>query len=605
MAEYRSGFKKKTVPIKYTSRDFASIRDDLVEYAKRYYPSTYQDFNEASFGSLMLDTVAYVGDMLSFYLDYQANETFLDSAVEYENVRKLGKQLGYKVKGRSSSFGVATFFATVPAVSVGDGPDSRYYPTIRRGTVLSSENGNRFMLNEDVFFDDPTNEVVVAEVDSNGLPSSFAIKAKGQVVSGEMNVQRVDLGAAEKFLKVQVQDPDFCEVVSVEDSKGNEYFEVDHLSQNVIYRGVANRGRSSLEALSVLKPFVVPRRFTVDYDGSFFYLQFGSGTEREMSDANENLFEPSKVVLEAHGKDYVSSTSFDPTKLINNDKFGIAPSDTVLEVVYRAVNTETSNASVGAISEIIDPIVTFENETIIDTTEAISVVDSLEVTNEDPITGDVSLPDTDELKQRIFDNFAAQSRAVTAQDYKAVAYAMPPKFGSIKRVNVLQDRNTLKRNLNMYVISEDSEGGLIKTNNSVKENLKTWLNKYRMLNDTIDILDAKIVNLSIEFSILGDVERNKYDILSDAVTELQLQYLRTFDIAEPFYITDVYKFLKNANGVVDVIDVKVKTKTGGDYSRTFLDIDSFTSADGRYISAPENVIFEVRDPIADIKGTVK
>ena len=606
MAQYRSKSKAKKVPIKYTSRDFSSIRDDLIDYAKRYYPSTYQDFSEAGFGSLMIDTVSYVGDILSFYLDYQANETFLDTAFEFENIRKIGKQLGYKIKGRPTSFGTATFYATVPAAAVGEGPDSRYYPTVKKGTVLSADSGNRFTLNEDVFFDDPTNEVVVAEVDSTtGLPISYAIKAKGLVLSGELNVQTINVADAERFLKIQLEDPNFSEIVSVIDSDGNEYFEVDSLSQNVVYKAVTNRGRTSLDAKSILKPFVVPRRFTVDFNGDFFFLQFGSGTETELEEASQNLFDPQKVALQMHGRDYVSSTSFDPNRLIKTDKFGIAPGNTTLEIVYRRVDTETANAAVGTLTQVIDPIVTFADETTVDTELAFSVIDSLEVTNEDPITGDVEIPDADELRQRIFDNYASQNRAVTAQDYQAVIYAMPPKFGSVKRAAILRDRNSLKRNLNIYVISEDSEGELVQTSNSIKENLKTWLNRYRMINDTIDILDAKIINLSLEFSILGDLEKNKYDILNDAVTELQNYYNRTFDIGEPFFVTDVYKVLKDVEGVVDVVDVKVKQKTGGEYSRTRIDMERSTSRDGRLIRAPENCIFEIKRPIADIKGIIK
>ena len=606
MAQYRSKSKGKKIPIRYTSRDFSSIRNDLIEYAKRYYPTTYQDFSEAGFGSLMLDTVSYVGDILSFYLDYQANESFLDSAFEFENIRRLGKQMGYRIKGRPTAFGIATFYVTVPAASIGEGPDSKYYPVVKKGTVLSANNGNRFTLNEDVFFNDPTNDVVVAEVNSDtGLPISYAVKAQGQVISGDLNIQRVDIGAPERFLKIQIEDPNFCEIVSVIDDQGNEYFEVETLSQNIVYRSVTNRGRTSLDAKSVLKPFVVPRRFMVDFDGDFFFLQFGSGTETEIDESSERLFDPQKVALQVHGKDYVSETSFDPNKLIKTDKFGIAPSNTTIQIVYRRIDTETANAPVGNLSSIVDPIVSFENEISIDTELALSVIDSLEVTNEDPISGDVDIPDADELRQRIFDSYSSQNRAVTSQDYQSVIYSMPPKFGSVKRAAILRDRNSLKRNLNVYVISEDSAGELVTTSNSIKENLKTWLNRYRMVNDTLDILDAKIINLSIEFSILGDLDKNKYDILNDAVDELQSFYARTFDIGEPFFVTDVYKTLKDVDGVVDVIDVKIKQKTGGEYSRTYIDLDSSTSSDGRLIRAPENVIFEIKRPTADIKGTIK
>ena len=174
----------RKTPIKYTSREFDSIKNDLIEHAKRYYPDTFKDFNEASFGALMLDTVAYIGDVLSFYLDYQVNESFLDSAVEYNNVIRLSRQMGYKYKANPSSFGTVAIYTIVPASTSGLGPDTDYLPLLRKGTQLSSTSGNTFMLDEEVRFDDPSNEIVVARTDtSTGLPSSYAIRSYGRIVS--------------------------------------------------------------------------------------------------------------------------------------------------------------------------------------------------------------------------------------------------------------------------------------------------------------------------------------------------------------------------------------------------------------------------------------
>ena len=116
--------ESKKVPIKYTARDFGSIRSDLVDYAKRYYPDSFKDFSDASFGAMMVDTVAYVGDVLSFYLDYAVNESFLDTAVEFDNVVKLSRQLGYKFRGKPSTFGILTLYVLCPANVTGLGPDT-------------------------------------------------------------------------------------------------------------------------------------------------------------------------------------------------------------------------------------------------------------------------------------------------------------------------------------------------------------------------------------------------------------------------------------------------------------------------------------------------
>ena len=141
---------RKKSPINFTSREYDSIRSELVKHAKRYYPDSFRDFSEASFGALMLDSVAYIGDQLSFYLDYQANESFLDTATEYNNIIKIARQMGYKFRGRPSSSGEATFYILVPANSLGLGPDSRYMPVLKKGSEFVSTSGVPFILNEDL-----------------------------------------------------------------------------------------------------------------------------------------------------------------------------------------------------------------------------------------------------------------------------------------------------------------------------------------------------------------------------------------------------------------------------------------------------------------------
>ena len=177
----------RLVPIKYTSREFDSIKNDLIEYAKRYYPDSFQDFNEAGVGALLLDTVAYIGDILSFYTDFQANESFLPTALEFDNILKRGKQMGYKFRGNPNAYVIASFFVVVPVSSTGVGPDTRYMPILRRGSEFRTVENVGFILNEDINFADSNNQVIVAQVDdTTGTPTSYAVKAYGEVVSGEL-----------------------------------------------------------------------------------------------------------------------------------------------------------------------------------------------------------------------------------------------------------------------------------------------------------------------------------------------------------------------------------------------------------------------------------
>ena len=596
---------RKNLPaIKYTSRDFETIKEDLVNYARRYYPDTFKDFNEAGFGALMLDTVSYVGDVLSFYLDYSVNESFLDTAVEYNNILKLGKQMGYKFGGNPTSYGVATLYVIVPALASGLGPDPSYIPIIRRFSSFTAQNGAGFLLNENVNFADPENEVVVARVnEANGNPTHYAIKAYGQVISGRLVEEIVTVGEYQKFLKLELETPNISEIISVQDQEGNEYFEVDYLSQDVIYKSVANRGTNNDTVPSLLKPFVVPRRFTTERDDSFTTLQFGFGSERDTT--SDPIIDPSTVILNVHGKDYVSDPTFDPANMLGTDKLGVAPSNTKLRIVCRTNDIDNVNVSTDRLTQVNQATLIFDDEVSLDLALLADVRNSIEINNDEPISGDVTLPTSDELKIRMYDVFAAQNRAVTAQDYKSMAYSMPSEFGSIKRVNIVQDPDSFKRNLNMYVISEDEAGNLTTSNSSIKNNLKTWLNQGRMINDTVDILDAKIINVGIDFVITGDLETNRFLLLDLANQALRDLYNQKFDIGEPFFITDVYKTLQAVQGVVDVNSVKIVQKFGANYSSTYMDLDNRTSVDGKYIDVPKNVIMEIKFPAADIVGSIK
>mgnify|MGYP003136130635 CR=1 FL=1 len=597
--------KINTKAIKYTSRDFDTIKEDLVDYAKRYYPNTYKDFNEASFGSLMLDTVAYVGDILSFYLDYQANESFLQTAVEYNNVLKHGRQVGFKFNANPSSYGLLALYILAPANTTGLGPDTNYLPILKKGSTFNSEGGASFILNQDVDFADSSNEVRVGRVNATtGVPTFYAVKAYGQVVSGRRVQETIEVGPFTKFLKLQLETQDVTEVLSVVDSEGNQYFETEYLSQDVIYKGVTNQVQSDRDggAMEILKPFTVPRRFTTDRQRRSMFLQFGASSDIKIN--SDMIADPASVVLQVHGKDYISDTSFDPTSLIESDKFGISPSNTTLTVVTRVNDNETVNASSGKVNQIGGSIWDFGDTSSLTAATITSVKQSLESENEEPIVGDITLPTVEELKVRIHDSFSTQNRAVTQSDYQSLIYRMPPQFGAIKRTRVLRDENSFKRNLNVYIVSEDSDGYLTASNSSIKNNLKTWLQANKMVNDTIDILDAKIANFGVDFKAVGDLERPKFDILSSAETRLKNFFSRKMDIGEPIFLTDIYAELKKVDGLVDVISVRIIKKVGGNYSDVSFDLQGGQSSDGRYIEIPKNVILELKYPDSDIKGAI-
>ena len=590
-------------PISYTSRDFSSIKDDLINYAKIYYPNTYKDFNEASFGAMMIDMIAYVGDILSFYVDYQTNETLIDTAIEEGSIVKIAKQLGYKFNSTPVSTGQAAFYVSVPANSSNSGPDTDLVPILKAGTLVSSDSGAVYTLTTDVDFANANTEIKVATVNDSGTPQTYAFKAYGTIISGEESQEQIDVGSFERFLKIKLGEKNISDIVSVTDSDGNEYYEVDYLSQNTVFRAIRNIGENDETVPYILRSMYVPRRFVTEHtlDNDTF-LQFGFGSETEIE--NKSFPDPTAATLQLNGRNFFSDSSFDPSQILKTEKLGIVPVNTTLTISYRKNTIEDVNAAVGAVNTVVNSKIEFRKSSTANS-NALQQISAFEVENEEPIVGSVSLPTAEEIRVRAIDNYAAQNRAVTKQDYISLIYRMPANFGSIKRANIVQDTNSSKRNLNLYVISENADGDLITASTTLKQNLKNWLNEYKMINDTVDILDAKIVNIGINFEIIGELEKDFTLVLNDCIDALKQKYQTKFNLGEPFYISDVFRALNDVDGVVDTSSVQIVRKSGTGYSSFQFSVDQNTSRDGRLIRVPENVILEIKNMDADIVGVIR
>ena len=594
---------KKTKPVRYASKDFETIKSSLVEYAKIYYPDTYKDFNNASFGSLMLDTVAYIGDMLSFYVDYQSNESFIDSAIETKNLLKLAKQFGYKRPLEYSSTGKCAFYVQVPATTAGI-PDISLVPILKEGTTLSSAGGTSLMLMKDVDFSKSNSEIVVAKANTDGIPTSFAYKAYGDVISGIIKTEVLSVGSYQKFLKMSLTGENITEIMSVIDSEGNEYFEVPYLSHNIIYQAIRNPSPSGEEdAPYIMREKLAARRFIVEVDeNSVTTLQFGYGSESSLK--NNQYPDPSSVALQRYARNYYSDNSFDPSILLKTDKFGVVPPSGDLVVAYRKNDSTTVNIPVGSVDSIDSAIVGFSTDGVPSSSNRRFIIDSLDVDNEEAILGQVDEIRQEEIRVRAINSYSSQNRAVTKQDYIGVAYRMPSKFGAVKRANIVQDKDSFKRNLNMYVVSEDIDGNLTTSSSTIKENLKLWLSQYKMINDTIDILDGQIINFGIEYKVLGTLDSTQTEILYDCNKALKDMYADKLLFGEPFYISDVYRTLNDLDKIIDTQNVKMVQKVGANYNTGDFDVEGATTDDGRFIVVPENIVLELKFPNEDIVGVV-
>ena len=594
--------QKKLLPIDYTHREFETIQQDLLEIAERFYPDSFQDFSEASFGALMIDAVSYVGDQLSFYLDYNVNESFLDTAYQYSNVVRHGRVLGYKTQGRPSTYGSVAIFLLVPASATGIGPDTDYMPILKRGTTFGSGVGLSYVLTENIDFASPANTFVAARVDATtGAPTHYAIKTYGNVVSGQFGQERVPVGPFERFRTVSLDAQNVAEIISVFDTEGNEYFEVDYLVQDTVFKEVSNSNFKNDNVPSIIKPTLVSRKFTTQFNRTEVTLQFGSG-KMSNSDVVAN---PQNVAVDVFGKTYTTTVTFDPSRLSENESFGIVPTNTTLVITYRTTNGINSNVAVGSLNSVNSAVLEFENRQNLSGDKVAAVRASIEVSNEEPIVGNVSYPSTTEIKQRVYDTFPTQNRAVTQTDYENIAYRMHPKFGSIKRVSVQKDPDSQKRNLNMYVISEDTTGKLTASNSTIKNNLKTWINQYRMINDTVDILDPFILNFGLEFIAKPQNMADKYIVLDRCIDALKKHFEQPFFIGEPLYISDIYKVLKDVTGVLDVTKVKIFIKSGAGYSNAAIHVNENLSGDGSYLVVPNNAILELKYPDVDMTGIIR
>tara|TARA_A100001515_G_scaffold139240_1_gene133666 strand:+ start:694 stop:2490 length:1797 start_codon:yes stop_codon:yes gene_type:complete len=593
----------KSKPVRYASKDFDDIKSELVNYAKTYYPDTFKDFNEASFGSLMLDTVAYIGDMLSFYIDYQANESFIDSAIETKNLLKIAKQFGYKNPAGFSSTGKCAFYVQVPANA--DGSENKdLIPVLKEGTTLGSTAGTSLILTSDVDFSKSDTEVVIGQATTTGIPESYAYKAYGDVVAGVVETEILSVGDYQKFLKLGLEADNITEIISVVDSEGNEYFEVPYLSHNVVLQPIRNPNLlAEQDAPYVLREKLAARRFVVDVDeNGTTFLQFGFGSENSLK--NKDYPDPASATLERYGRDYYSDDSFDPLVLLKNDKFGIVPPSGDLVVTYRKNDGETVNLPINSVDSVDSPLLFFRRTSEPSSASRRFIINSLDVDNEEAILGQANTNTQEEIRTRAINSYASQNRAVTKQDYISAVYRMPAKFGSVKRANIVQDKDSFKRNLNLYVISEDLEGNLTTTSSTVKENLKTWLNSLKMINDTIDVLNGKVVNFKIEYKVLGSLDTSQSEVLEECNKKLKELYSEKLLFGTPFYISDIFTALNDLDSVVDTQDVTIKQKFGANYSTTFFDIEAATTNDKRFIIIPEDVVMELKFPDENIIGVV-
>jgi hypothetical protein len=602
--------QRKTNPTRnYLSKDFSSFKSDLLKYAKTFFADKIQDFSEASVGGLLLDMAASVGDNMSFYMDHQFRETLWSDAVEIQNIERMIKNSGVKIIGSSPSTVSLSFYIEVPAIEENGKriADRSSLPVIQEGTVLSSKDGIPFATAEDLDFSETDRfgnlyaTTIVGDVDDNGQPATFILSRDVTAISGKVYVESFSFGPEYvPYRTVTLSTPDVSEIISSVDSSGDTWYEVESLTQDTAYVGIVNIGDDRDLVKRNLKIVPAPKRYmtSTDLQSRSVKLMFGSGDPTLLDD---DVFpDPSKVVVPLYGKNTISRFSIDPNSLMKSRTMGVAPASTVITVTYRAGGGIKHNVASNSIRAIKTLRIDFKNAA--SASVASKVRASLDVTNKSPAVGGAQAPTVDELRSLIPAAKNMQSRIVTKTDLLSRIYSLPSKFGSVYRAGVRQNPNNPLAT-QLFVLSRDNSGRLINSPDSLKRNLSTYINEYRLISDAIDIVDAAVINYSISTSIIPAPETNPADVIKSVILALQsILETKKFQIDQPIVIADIMSTIINVPGVLSLIRLEFfnlsGTHDGREYSNVFYDMQANTIK-GLIIGAPGSM-FELKYPNFDI-----
>jgi len=615
-------------PISYLNKDFDDFRRALIEYAKTYFPNSYNDFSESSIGSLFLEMAAAVGDTLSFYTDKQAQESFLSTALTRKAIIGHARDHGYKVHGKIPSQVKLDFYQVIPAIDLEDDtnvPDYRYAMHISKAIVSAPKFGQDFSTTGIINFgQNSTTDPLTIEVykvdNATQKPTFYLLKKSINAVAGRTKTQRFTFTDPKPYDKIKLEDSEgIIDVVSITDSDGLNWWEVPHLAQELVEESVLNvpQNDPDLSVFSETTPYLLKlrrrtRRFVTHHntDGTLD-IQFGSGTST-LGDL-EITPNPESVGLAIPGFQRQFDYPTDPTNFLRTGVYGLAPSNTTLVVTYRVGGGEKSNVPPNEITEIRSIESRFVDTTGLDAVLLQSVRNSVIVNNTEPARGGKEEEDIEEIRLNAMALFSAQMRAVNAQDYIVLSYQMPPKYGSIFKATIVQDFQYTQTEgklpnplaLNLYVLGQDNEGRLATVNRAIKENLRQHLRLRRILTDAINIKDAYIINIGLAYEIVVSKEANGSEVLLNCHKKLkELFDIKKWSISQPIILSQIYAELDRIKGVQTVVKVQiVNLWKEPQYGGTVYDIQGATK-DGVIYPSINPSIFEIKYSDTDIVGRV-
>ena len=635
--------KKSVKEVRYLNKDFTSFKNNLIEFTKIYFPNAYNDFNESSPGMMFIEMASYVGDVLSYYVDNQFKESLLAFAEEKRTVYNMAQSLGYKPKLSSAASVNIDVFQTVPATSAGSGasyttkPDLNYAMNLKSGMELLSDTGVSFVTTEDCNFkyssSYDTMTITVYE-SSDNVPVTYLLKKGIRASSGTVTTEYFTFNNAEKYKRIALGNKNLLEIISVTDSDGNKWYEVDYLAQDTVFTDMENTVKNddtlytySDQAPYLLKLLKTTRRFTtyLREDGRS-ELRFGAGTSD--SPDEEIVPNPDNVGSSLPGSPTYLNTAFDPSNFLATKSYGQAPSNTQLTIIYRYGGGVGNNIGANSLRSIQSADIELD-ETSLNTSLTAVTKNSIAINNPTPAAGGRSAESIIEVKNNALAYFQAQQRAVTKDDYIARVYALPPKYGNIAKSYIVQDSQLDSKSgansearianplaLNMYLLGFDANKKLTTVNQAVKENVQTYLTQFRMVTDAINIKNAFVINIGVKFNILTKTGYNKEEVVLKAIQKVRDFFnIDKWQIGQPIILADLAYQISLIDGVSAVIPpeednvaghpvlVTNKFQESSGYSGNIYDIKGATK-DGIVYPSLDPSIFELKYPSIDVEGRV-
>jgi hypothetical protein len=597
--------------ISYLNKDFGAFKTALQQYAKTYFPNTYNDFSEATPGNMFIEMASYVGDVMSFYLDTQVQENFLLYAKEKENLYAQAYIMGYRPKASYASNTTVDIYQLVPSVTNGGitTPDYTTYGIIvpANTTITSNSTGTKFITTQQVDFTD-TGSTEITFVDSN----YYLFKKSVPSISAEIKSTTINVGSNQKFATANITDTNILQILNVTGSGGNQWYEVPYLAQSSVFKQIANPSYNIDQVPYLLQLQNTPRRFVSRIlSDNTLQMEFGAGLSSNKTDTQ---IIPTANNIQTGSVPGISllTNNYNKAGTFFTQEYGLVPNGD-LTVRYLVGGGITSNVPANDLT-IIDTVgVTFPGGG-----GALNsiVLQSIVSSNPDPSSGGRNGDTADEIRQNALYSYSTQLRAVTKDDYIVRALSMPSEYGTVSKAYISQDLNqnaqqtvaTSPSNnplaLDLYILSYNSSKQLTTGSAILKQNLVTYLNQYRMVTDAINIKDAYYINMGLNFDITVVSGYSNKDVITTCITVLKDHFnIDKWQINQPITLSDVQSKLLQVKGVQSVVKLEVINKQGGDYSQYGYDIAGATK-NGNIYPSLDPAIFEIRFPDVDIQGRV-